>query len=187
MAFGEKLQEVRKQSGMTQETFAEQLHVSRQAVSRWESGRGYPEIEKILYICHRYHTTLDALFADELPPVEAEEAEVEQPIAGKPLKRSFVDFLSNLSPYDKLIGGTLIFIVLLSLMALAHSMKGGSGSNMTSYGSPPSSFSALPRRRRQGWSPSGSWRARWPRCSRWSSARCSGCRSSSFWRSPSRR
>ena len=71
------------------------------------SGRGYPEIEKILYICHRYHTTLDALFADELPPVEAEEAEVEQPIAGKPLKRSFVDFLSNLSPYDKLIGGTL--------------------------------------------------------------------------------
>ena len=131
MAFGEKLQEVRKQSGMTQETFAEQLHVSRQAVSRWESGRGYPEIEKILYICHRYHTTLDTLFADELPPVEAEEAEVEQPIAGKPLKRSFVDFLSNLSPYDKLIGGTLIFIVLLSLMALAHSMKGGSGGNMT--------------------------------------------------------
>ena len=131
MAFGEKLQEVRKQSGMTQETFAEQLHVSRQAVSRWESGRGYPEIEKILYICHRYHTTLDALFADELPPVEAEETEVEQPIAGKPLKRSFVDFLSNLSPYDKLIGGTLIFIVLLSLMALAHSMKGGSGGNMT--------------------------------------------------------
>ena len=54
-----------------------------------------------------------------------------RPIAGKPLKRSFVDFLSNLSPYDKLIGGTLIFIVLLSLMALAHSMKGGSGSNMT--------------------------------------------------------
>ena len=43
MAFGEKLQEVRKQSGMTQETFAEQLHVSRQAVSRWESGRGYPD------------------------------------------------------------------------------------------------------------------------------------------------
>ena len=132
MAFGEKLQEVRKRSGMTQETFAEQLHVSRQAVSRWESGRGYPEMEKILYICHRYHVTLDALFADELQPVEAEEEpEVGQPIPGKPLKRSFMDFLSNLSPYDKLIGGTLTFIVVLSLMALAHSMKGGSEGNMT--------------------------------------------------------
>ena len=134
MAFGERLQEVRKQSGMTQETFAEQLHVSRQAVSRWESGRGYPEIEKLLYICRRYHTTLDALFADELPQPQETAAvpeEAQPPIAGKPLKRAFDDFLSNLSPYDKLIGGTLTFIVLLSLMALAHSMKGGSGGNMT--------------------------------------------------------
>lgn len=132
MAFGDKLQEVRRQSGMTQETFAEQLHVSRQAVSRWESGRGYPEIEKILYICRRYHTTLDALFADELPPAPAEETpEAARPIEGKPLRRAVDDFLSNLSPYDKLIGGTLFFIVLLSLMALAHSMKGGVGGNMT--------------------------------------------------------
>ncbi len=131
MAFGEKLQEVRKRGGMTQEMFAEQLHVSRQAVSRWESGRGYPEIEKILYICHRYHVTLDTLFADELPPQPScDDGEEAQPPAGKPLRRAFSDFLSNLSPYDKLIGGTLIFIVLLSLMALAHSMKGGSGSNM---------------------------------------------------------
>ena len=38
MAFGERLQEVRKRSGLTQEEFAEQLHVSRQSVSRWESG-----------------------------------------------------------------------------------------------------------------------------------------------------
>ena len=133
MAFGEKLQALRKQSGMTQETFAEQLHVSRQAVSRWESGRGYPEIEKILYICCRYHVTLDMLFADELPPPQEAEAEPGEtpPIAGKPLKRAVDDFLNNLSPYDKLIGGTLVFIVLLSLMALARSMKGGSGDHMT--------------------------------------------------------
>ena len=38
MAFGERLQEVRKRSGLTQEEFAEQLQVSRQSVSRWESG-----------------------------------------------------------------------------------------------------------------------------------------------------
>lgn len=132
MSFGERLQDVRKRSGMTQETFAELLHVSRQAVSRWESGRGYPEIEKLLYICARCHVTLDQLFADELPPcVETAEPEEQRPIEGKPLRRAFNDFLSNLSPYDKLIGGTLLFIVTLSLMALAHSMKGGSGGNMT--------------------------------------------------------
>ena len=53
MAFGERLQEVRKRSGLTQEEFAEQLQVSRQSVSRWESGRGYPESEKIIFICNR--------------------------------------------------------------------------------------------------------------------------------------
>ena len=76
MAFGERLQEVRKRSGLTQEEFAEQLQVSRQSVSRWESGRGYPEMEKIIFICNRYGVTMDGLFKEEVPtpgepPVEA--------------------------------------------------------------------------------------------------------------------
>jgi len=76
MAFGERLQEVRKRSGLTQEEFAEQLQVSRQSVSRWESGRGYPEMEKIIFICNRYGVTMDELFKEEVPtpgepPVEA--------------------------------------------------------------------------------------------------------------------
>lgn len=64
MAFGERLQEVRKRSGLTQEEFAEQLQVSRQSVSRWESGRGYPEMEKIIFICNRYGVTMDGLFTE---------------------------------------------------------------------------------------------------------------------------
>lgn len=48
MAFGDRLAAVRRGNGLTQEQFAEQLQVSRQAVSKWESGRGYPEMEKIL-------------------------------------------------------------------------------------------------------------------------------------------
>ena len=50
MSFGERLQAVRRESGETQEEFAEHLKVSRQAVSKWESSKGYPEIEKILYM-----------------------------------------------------------------------------------------------------------------------------------------
>lgn len=68
MSFGEQLASVRRSSGLTQEQFAEQLQVSRQAVSKWESGRGYPEIEKILYICNRYQVSIADMFAEEAPP-----------------------------------------------------------------------------------------------------------------------
>ena len=75
MAFGERLQEVRKRSGLTQEEFAEQLQVSRQSVSRWESGRGYPEMEKLLFIYRQYHVTLNDLFDQgESAPISRETA-----------------------------------------------------------------------------------------------------------------
>ena len=47
MEFHEKLQELRKQKGITQEKLAEALYVSRTAVSKWESGRGYPGIDSL--------------------------------------------------------------------------------------------------------------------------------------------
>jgi transcriptional regulator with XRE-family HTH domain len=47
MEFNEKLQKLRKEKGMTQEELAEALFVSRTAVSKWESGRGYPNIESL--------------------------------------------------------------------------------------------------------------------------------------------
>lgn len=71
MAFSEQLQALRRRSGLTQEQFAEQLQVSRQAVSKWESGRGYPEIEKLLFICRSYEVTLNELFCQELPAGQA--------------------------------------------------------------------------------------------------------------------
>ena len=49
MSFGSRLQALRHRHGITQEAFAQQLNVSRQAVSKWESSRGYPEIEKIIF------------------------------------------------------------------------------------------------------------------------------------------
>ena len=47
MEFNEKLQELRRQKGLTQEKLAEKLYVSRTAVSKWESDRGYPNIESL--------------------------------------------------------------------------------------------------------------------------------------------
>ena len=47
MEFGEKLCELRKSKGLTQEELAKDLYVSRTAISKWESGRGYPSIDSI--------------------------------------------------------------------------------------------------------------------------------------------
>ena len=46
---------------MSQEELAEKLNVSRQAVSKWESGNGYPETEKIIYICEIFNCSMDQL------------------------------------------------------------------------------------------------------------------------------
>ena len=50
MSFGENLKNIRKQRSITQEELAEALGVSRQAISKWESGNGYPETEKLIII-----------------------------------------------------------------------------------------------------------------------------------------
>ena len=67
MEFNEKLQELRKQKGFTQEELAEVLFVSRTAVSKWESGRGYPNIDSLKAISKFYGVTIDILLSgDEL-------------------------------------------------------------------------------------------------------------------------
>lgn len=70
MDFGEKLRIVRTDRGLSQERLAEQLSVSRQAVSKWESGIGYPETEKLLMISRELNVSLDYLLLDEYFPSE---------------------------------------------------------------------------------------------------------------------
>ena len=65
MEFHEKLQELRKQRGMTQEELAEALYVSRTAISKWESGRGYPNIDSLKEISHFFSVSIDDLLSSE--------------------------------------------------------------------------------------------------------------------------
>ena len=65
MEFGEKLRQLRKSRGLTQEELADALYVSRTAVSKWESGRGYPSIDSLKAIATFYGVTIDELLSGE--------------------------------------------------------------------------------------------------------------------------
>ena len=65
MEFNEKLQELRKKKGLTQEELAEALFVSRTAVSKWESGRGYPNIDSLKDISAFFSVSIDNLLSGE--------------------------------------------------------------------------------------------------------------------------
>ena len=65
MEFHEKLQQLRKQNNLTQEQLAEQLFVSRTAVSKWESGRGYPNLESLKCISKLFSISIDELLSND--------------------------------------------------------------------------------------------------------------------------
>ena len=61
MVFADKLQSLRKSKGLSQEELAEKCNVTRQSVSKWETGLGYPETEKLLILCEILDVDLDNL------------------------------------------------------------------------------------------------------------------------------
>lgn len=65
MEFGEKLQQMRKGKGLTQEELADAIYVSRAAISKWESGRGYPSIDSLKDISHFFDISIDDLLSVE--------------------------------------------------------------------------------------------------------------------------
>ena len=65
MEFAENLRQIRKDRQLSQEDLAELLDVSRQAVSKWEQGVGYPEVEKLLLLSDKLHIALDTLMGTD--------------------------------------------------------------------------------------------------------------------------
>ena len=126
MSFGEQLQLLRRINNLTQEEFAEQLQVSRQSVSKWESSKGYPEIEKILFICNNYGVTMDELFDEEIPKRREEQVsdepipvpEQKQKLQSPGLLNSFSNFFANLSPRNQSLLGMVTAVVLLAVLIL---------------------------------------------------------------------
>lgn len=71
MILADKIVQLRRQNGWSQEELAHRLDVSRQAVSKWESGNSIPELDKILNMSRIFHVTTDYLLKDELEQPES--------------------------------------------------------------------------------------------------------------------
>ncbi|MGN1387028.1 MAG: helix-turn-helix domain-containing protein [Bacillus sp. (in: firmicutes)] len=71
MSFSDNLKAIRKEKNLSQEELAELLGVSRQAVSKWELGDGYPEVEKLLIIAGKLNVSLDNLMGTEIVITDA--------------------------------------------------------------------------------------------------------------------
>ena len=78
MELHEKLQALRKQKGLTQEELAQALYVSRTAISKWESGRGYPSIDSLKALSRFFSVSIDELLTGEEALTLAEETHKEQ-------------------------------------------------------------------------------------------------------------
>lgn len=61
MEFGEKIKQLRKKEGLSQEAFAQKLHVTRQAVSNWENNHNLPDLAMLIEIAQSCHVSLDSL------------------------------------------------------------------------------------------------------------------------------
>ncbi len=72
MSFGENLQTIRRKNQLSQEGLAEMLGVSRQAVSKWELGEGYPEVDKLLILSKKLNISLDSLLGGDNTPAASE-------------------------------------------------------------------------------------------------------------------
>lgn len=84
MTFAEALRLARKERGLSQEDLAEMLGVSRQAVSKWELGEGYPEVEKLMLLSKQLGISLDSLLMDA-----PKEQDSPRQVTGKVWIRSF--------------------------------------------------------------------------------------------------
>ena len=127
MEFSEKLQELRKRKGLTQEELAEALYVSRTAISKWESGRGYPSIDSLKAIAGYFSVTIDDLLSGDEILVIAEEDHKQKEMQIRDLVFGLLDcscaMFFFLPFFGQRVDGIIQEVSLLSLTGIASYMR----------------------------------------------------------------
>ena len=129
MKFGDKLIELRKKNGYSQEELAEKLGVSRQSVSKWESNNTYPETDKIIQIANLFDCSMDDLINDKITNVETTYRKNKNNFNN--IIDSFLDFITkSISMFSKMKFSTglrciIELIILAFILALfGHTICG---------------------------------------------------------------
>ena len=123
MELYEKLYELRRASGMSQEELAEKLGVSRQAVSKWESGATQPELSKLIELSKLYSVSVDELLSLEhaKPEQDAAESPVQSNAEKAPAEKlSFRDFCIQ---HKKIIGGVAVALAALIAVGVHYNNR----------------------------------------------------------------
>ena len=116
MEFSEKLTALRKGRELTQEQLAEQLNVSRQSISKWESGQVIPEVEKIVELSKAFNVTLDYL----LKPSEIDELSVKTDILEQQQKQLLSREQTRTRIYKNILYSVAIYFVFFAAFFVGH-------------------------------------------------------------------
>lgn len=116
MEFSEKLITLRKGRDLTQEQLAEQLNVSRQSISKWESGQVIPEVEKIVALSKAFNVTLDYL----LKPSEIDELSVKTDMLELQQKQLLSREQTRTKIFKNILYSVAIYFVFFAAFLVEH-------------------------------------------------------------------
>lgn len=116
MEFAEKLTMLRKGSELTQEQLAERLNVSRQSVSKWESGQVIPEVDKIVELSRAFHVTLDYL----LKPSDIDELSVKTDMLEQQQKQLLDLEQKRTKLYKNIMYSAAIYLIFFAAVFAEH-------------------------------------------------------------------
>ena len=131
--FSENLKKIRKDNNLSQEQLADELGVSRQAISKWESAVAYPEMDKIITLCEKFNLNIDDLLHKDIREVKGEEE------SKKNLNKYVDDFLnfitntinmfSNMSfkskckcLFEQFVIGTILLVICLIIGSIGDNL-----------------------------------------------------------------
>lgn len=120
MKFGSNLKKLRKSKKLSQEDLAEKMHVSRQSVSKWETGDAYPEMNNILELCKIFHCNINELVNDSIIDIESLDEEIKENVVK--FKTEQQTKMKGLSKAIAIISKICRILVLVSIPIFIASM-----------------------------------------------------------------